>query len=270
MLNKKRLVFVAACVVLLIGLFVVFNGEGQAEQDNQRGSRLSNPSGLSAKELDDAARPIVDFDKPAPVDPAQKNARKLKNVRRNKESIVLRAPQPDIVEMIREPELPAPLSALPADRSHVVVEGIVADSKAFLSEDKTGVYSEFTIRVSRVFKVAPGLSVNLGDLIVTERFGGRVKYPSGHVILYRIEGQGTPIIGKRYLFFLTKADQDSYGLLTAYEIQDHKVFALDGSRINSRGKGRSVFDKHDGIDFESFIRKVESAINSSQGGGNHP
>ena len=263
MFNQKRLVFGAACFALLFGLFVGFNGKGRAEQKNQQVVQASSP-----KELDDAARPIVDFDKPAPVEPAEKSKRNLKNARRNKQSFVLSSPQPEVGEVIREPEWPVPLSDLPADKSHVIVEGIVADSKAFLSQDKTGVYSEFTIRVSRVLKVAPGLSVNVGDAIVPERFGGRVKYPSGQVIVYRIADQGAPMGGKRYLFFVANDDQDSYRLLTAYEIQDQKVFALDGSSF--RGQGRSVFDKHNGEDFDSFLRKVESAINNSQGGGNHP
>jgi hypothetical protein len=119
-------------------------------------------------------------------------------------------------------------------------------------------------------KVAPGFSVNVGDTIVAERFGGKVRYPSGQVIRCRIAGQGVPIIGKRYLFFLAKADQDSYSLLTAYEIQDNKVFALDGSRTNSRGSGGSIFDKHNGKGLDSFTSEVETAVNHSQGGGIKP
>lgn len=154
---------------------------------------------------------------------------------------------------------------MPGDRSDVIVEAIVGDSKAFLSEDKTGVYSEFTIIVSKVVKVATGFSVNISDTIIAERFGGKVRYPSGKVIRCRIAGQGVPIIGKRYLFFLTKADQDSYTLLTAYEIQRNKVFALDGSRTYSRGKGGSIFDKHNGRELDSFMEEVERTLSTSQG-----
>ena len=87
------------------------------------------------------------------------------------------------------------LSDLPADKSDAVIEGQITSAKAFLSEDKTGVYSEFTIRVSRVLKVSPDLSVSPDDAIVAERFVGRVRYPSGKVIRYSIEGQGSPLKG---------------------------------------------------------------------------
>ena len=222
----------------------------------------------TAKELDDAATPIVDFDNPSVIEPTEKSSRKLKNERYNKETFVLSDPQ-RVGEVIREPEWQAGLSDLPADKSDIVVEGQVTDARAFLSDDKTGVYSEFTIRVSRILKVAPGLSVNLDDTIVMERFGGRVRYPSGKVIRYRIEGQGSPMQGKKYLFFLAKADQGNYKLLTAYEIQGQKVFALDGSRINFRGKGNWKFDKHNGEDLDSFIGEIERAVSSSQVGSIH-
>ncbi len=271
MIKNQRLVILGVVsAVFLVSLFMAFSGKSQSSRNAPPNDQA--PFGRAAKELDDAARPIVDFDSPGPVAPTEANARRLKNTRHDRESVVVREPYAHAGEVVREPEWRSGQgpSDLPTDRSAVVVEGIVADSKAFLSEDKTGIYSEFTLGVSRVLKVAPGFSVNPGDMIVTERFGGRVRYPSGQVILYRLEGQGAPIVGKRYLFFLSKADQDSYKLLTAYEIQGQKIYALDGSRINFRGKGDSVFDKHNGEDLDSFMRKVARAINGSQGGGTQP
>lgn len=136
----------------------------------------------------------------------------------------------------------------------------MANSKAFLSEDKTGVYSEFTIVVSSVFKVGAGLSVDLGDMIVAERFGGKVRYPTGQIVLHRVDGQGHPIPGKKYVFFLTKANEDNFKLLTAYEILADKVYALDGSRINFRGKGNWKFDKHNGEVLGAFIAELTSVL----------
>ena len=267
--KHKRLIIVSIIsAVLLTSLFVALNGKGQA---NQQGSTATGqaPFGQAAKQIDDAATPIVDFDNPNAADRIDKNARKLKGVRYEK-GMIPRDPHPNLGEIISEPERRAGFSDLPSDRSDVIVEAVVGDSKAFLSEDKTGVYSEFTILVSKILKVAPGVSVNLGDTIVAERFGGRVRYPSGKVIRCRIVGEGVPIVGKRYLFFLAKSDQDSYKLLTAYEIQGNKVFALDGSRTEPRGNGRSIFDKHNGEDLDTFMGKVETTLNNSQGGGTKP
>ncbi len=269
MIKNQRLVLVSVVSAVLLGsLFVAFSGKGQSNRNAPTIDQA--PFGQTAKELDDAASPIVDFDSPGAVDRIEKNARKLKSARYDRYGAVQSHPHPHAGEVIVWSEWQAGLLDLPADRSDVVVEGIVADSKAFLSEDKTGVYSEFTLGVARVLKVAPGFSVNLGDMIMIERFGGRVRYPSGQVIRCRIEGQGVPIVGRRYLFFLSRADQDSYKLLTAYEIQGQKVYALDGSRINSRGKGDWKFDQHNGEDLDSFMGKVGRAVNGSQGGGNQP
>jgi hypothetical protein len=272
MLKEKRLLLIGVIsVVLLVGLSIVFNGKGQATQQRENETDQV-PFGQKAKELDDAATPIVDFDNPSAADRIDKNARKLKSVRYDKYGAVPSNPHPHAGEVRVEPEWrssQAP-SDLPADKSDLIVEAIVAESHAFLSEDKTGVYSEFTIIVSKVLKVSSGIPVNLGDTIVAERFGGKVRYPSGQVIRCRIEGQGVPMVGKAYFFFLSKVDQDSYKLATAYEIQGNKVFALDGSRTSSRGQGGSIFDKHNGEDRDSFMGKVETALNNSHSGGTKP
>ena len=231
--------------------------------------KLVRSLGQAAKDLDDAARPTVDFQTATEARDEGK-IRKSKNARYNKFGAVLSKPGPHTGEVIWEPEWNAGLSALPADKSNLIVEGIVADSTAFLSEDKSGVYSEFSVSVSKVWKSEQQISVNVGDIVVTERFGGKVRYPSGRVVLYRIEGQGVPIPGKQYLFFLAKADQINYKLLTAYEIQGQRVFALDGSRINFRGKGNWKFDQHNGEDLTSFLGRVQRAINEAGVGGNRP
>jgi hypothetical protein len=266
MQSRKKTTLLLFVVLAITVMTAISALRGKTQNNSSATKQEKVTSKQIAKELDDAARPIVDFDNPSGLEPGEKSSRKLKNERYSKDAFVLSDPQ-GVGEVIREPEWQAGLSDLPADKSDVVIEGQVTDAKAFLSNDKTDVYSEFTIRVSRVLKVAPDLSVNLGDMIVAERFGGKVRYPSGQVILYRIGGQGAPMSGKRYLFFLAKADQGNYKLLTAYEIQGQKVFALDGSRINFRGRGDWRFDKHNGEDLYRFMEQVEKTVDSSKGEG---
>jgi hypothetical protein len=269
MFKQKRLMLVGAVCVALAGLFVVFNGQGQA---NQLGSTATDqvPFGQAAKQIDDAATPIVDLDNPGGVDRIDKNARKLKNARYDKYGPVKIDSYPNAGEVRSDPERRAGFSDLPAEKSDVIVEAVVGDSKAFLSEDKTGIYSEFTILVSKILKVATGLSMNVGDKIVAERFGGKVRYPSGQVVRWRTSSEGVPIVGRKYLFFLANADQDSYRLLTAYEIQGNRIFSLDGSRSEPRGQGNSIFDKHNGEALDIFMGEVERVINNSHGGGTKP
>ena len=75
------------------------------------------------------------------------------------------------------------LSYLPAECSYRIVEGVVTDAKASLSNDKTGVYSEFAIRISAILKASDQVRVNPSDTVVVQRIGGKVKYKSGRVIL---------------------------------------------------------------------------------------
>ena len=80
MFEKKRLmVGGAAIVVLFFVICVVFNGGGHANQQKNDQVRFDR----AAKDLDDAARPIVDFNSKA-VQVESTDARKLKNARYNR------------------------------------------------------------------------------------------------------------------------------------------------------------------------------------------
>lgn len=205
------------------------------------------------KELDDAAAPIVDLTQP-PATPADEK-RRQKNKRFDKalpESIEAN-PTSDEINVASA----GLVSDMPTDLSDLIVEGQVKDSGAFLSEDKTGIYSEFTVQVSDVIKSSA--TVNRGDVITAERFGGRVRFSSGQVARYRVAGQGAPAKEGRYLFFLKQMADGGYRILTAYELRGNKVFALDGSRSNVNGRGRSQFDKHNGKDAQEFRKEVSAA-----------
>lgn len=232
--------------------------QGQKDQTERQAN--TQPTG---KDLDDAATPIVDFDVAHDGGPDGGNPRKLKNARFDKYGSVQGQPHAGAGESILFSHWQDGLSDIPVDRSSIVVEGKVIDSKAFLSNDKTGVYSEFTIRAGEIFKAPLELTIKEGDTLVAERYGGRVRYSSGKVMRYRMDGQGSPAKGKTYLFFLAGAEQDDYKILTAYELQGGQVFALDGKRVNRRGRGDWVFDKHNGKEPKSFLEEVRRAVGAS-------
>jgi len=70
-----------------------------------------------------------------------------------------------------------------------------------------------------------------GVHVVGTRQGGTVRFPSGHLKDYIIQGQGIPKVGVRYLLFLWRgadAHELSYCIDTAYELgTDGKVYVLD-------------------------------------------
>jgi hypothetical protein len=123
------------------------------------------------------------------------------------------------------------LPALPVSKSEAVILGEVTQADAQLSDDETNIYSEFTIQVAEVLKNDKNFCLGVGNSVVVERSGGRVRLPSGKVIVAQNYNQDLPRVGKRYvlfLIFLTRDESDTdFHILTGYELRDGKVFPLD-------------------------------------------
>jgi hypothetical protein len=135
----------------------------------------------------------------------------------------------------------------------------VVDAQAYLSDDKTGVYSEFSIRIDEVFKndsLKPGFP---GGLVVAERYGGRVRFPSGRVTFYGNRDQGMPRLGGRYVFFLERDDQQ-YSILTAYELSSGRIYPLDGRNTPGRDRANSVGDDYENTDATRFLSDLQKAL----------
>ncbi len=261
---NKQIALILAGVVAAGGAsaLVKFVGKDQNQPKGIEASK-NDLKGRAAKQLDDEMTPLVEYDEHSDTPNTPAN-RKFRNSRHDKDRWVMKDLDARVSEVVDESEWAMGLSDIPVDKSNLIVEGVVIGASAFLSNDQTGVYSEFSAQVTGVLKNSTGETINLSDTVVMERTGGKVKYKSGRVIRYRLQGQGSPIQGQVYLFFLSKMGQGAYHLLTAYQIQNEKVFALDGSRINERGQGDWVFDKHNNEDWADFKRKLEEALKKSQ------
>lgn len=246
---KRVFAFFAVGVLAALAVIVLLRVQSQekfhAQNQNSKEGKL--------KEMDDDATPIVDL-----IHTNAPDAKRWsKNSRHDGHRWIRANLGATVFEVLTEQ--PHNVADLPAAESDLIVEGEAIGSAAFLSNDKNNVYSEFTIRVAKTFKAAD-LSVSTGDAITAERPGGRVRYPDGRIVRYRVVGQGSPRTGRTYVFFLLRGDPDTYKILTAYEVADGKVSALDGARTN-RGVGKWVFDKHIDQDYASFITEVTAAIN---------
>jgi hypothetical protein len=152
------------------------------------------------------------------------------------------------------------LPPIPASISDVILVGTVVQAKAFLAEDKAGVYSEFTIHVEQLLKTNGHIPVAINDLFPVEREGGRIKYPSGRTRALILEFQGTPLVGHRYLFFVRRSEEGPNDLMiVAYEVVDGKIVPLDG---RSLGDGHLLpqFAPFDGVNSEQFLNQVRTAI----------
>ena len=89
-------------------------------------------------------------------------------------------------------------------------------------------------------------------------------------IVFDAQGQPTELLQTKH-YVLAKIDQDTYKILTAYEIQGDTVSPLDGSRTESGGRqGSSIFDKHNGENLDSFMAEIDMAINNTKERSSRP
>ena len=249
MLKKKNITF---ALLGVISLALLTGRLTNLRVESQQG-KATDQAQANAKELDDAATPIVDSSSTEVAD----EKRQRQNRRHNHGGLEVAETPGDATEVTVSSESSIP--DFPFKISDLVVEGTVSDSNAFLSTDKTGVYSEYTVAISDLIKSPASSTVRKHDSITAERFGGRVRFPSGQIVRYKVSGQGSPAKNSKYIFFLKKVDDDSYLILTAYELHGNQVFALDGSRVNL-GKGNWAFDKHNGQEVTNFRKDLDKAL----------
>jgi hypothetical protein len=154
-----------------------------------------------------------------------------------------------------------PLDPFPVPPSAAIVVGTVLSSKAFVSTDRTYVYSDYQVRVDRVLKQDALASVAVGEQIVVSRGGGTIHFPSGHIRDYLTNGEGFPAIGSQYLFFLGKPNfpEHEYEQIIGclYQLSGGKVHPLDTAQL-------TLFDDMSDV---VFLSKVEQAIAKSRAGG---
>lgn len=174
---KKKVALIAAIfAVAVMTTTVSFRGQGHTDIN------ANNSEGTDEIQL-----PVADFTAPAPTDPDAKARRNAKGERyNNKGSQPIRdAGSP--YERTWTGHWRQGLPAIPVDQSSLVLVGEVTDARAYLSNDQTGVYSEFTIRIEDILKSDRADSVAAGNTIAIERWGER--YDSLQVAFRNIELQ---------------------------------------------------------------------------------
>jgi hypothetical protein len=204
--------------------------------------------------------PIVDYSAVELIDGKEKKARQVKSERFNKRHLVPRQEPSPHLEML--PVIDHTLSrlpALPALMSDAVLLGEVIDAHAYLSNDKTGVYSEFTLRVKEILKQNSDGSLYPTSIIIGTREGGDVRYPSGRIQRFSIHNQGMPQLGRNYLLFLKRNGQElGFDILTGYELRQGQVFPLDGS-----DRAKLPFSAYKGADETAFLNAVRDAVSQA-------
>lgn len=262
-------------VTKILPLLIATVGIGAAlatvpQQPPQRTQPPPPPRRLTQAEMDEhrSQFPIADYEAAEPEEPEKREKRRARGRRHDRLWLVGRPEKSGEDEgTIRFNDWEMGVPALPVAQSDAVVLGDVTDAKAYLSEDKSGVYSEFPLRVEEVLMEGGGAKIAPGSTLTTERVGGRVRFPSGVVEFYEIAGQGMPRAGRRYVLFLKSAgEEQSYSIVTGYEVREGRILPLD-----RRGSTDSQFAVHKDAGLDAFLQAVRDAIakyRQTQKGGN--
>jgi hypothetical protein len=195
---------------------------------------------------------IVDYDSPESNNSKEREKRKLKNKRYDNEDWVYKIiNNPKAGGVGRIDEIPPP-PVIPVVESNLIIIGEITKVSSFLSNDKTGIYTEDTIRVEEILKADSSNKVKPKDFVIADREGGAVRYANGQIITYGSSTKGLPKLKSRYVLFLTSPDNSpNYRILTVYELREGKVIPLDIEIPFGKFKGISEMD---------FIKKVRETI----------
>lgn len=157
------------------------------------------------------------------------------------------------------------MPALPVFKSDAVILGEVTDAQAYLSNDKTGIYSEYTVRIADIFKKDQANVLTPNIPIAAIRQGGAIRFDSGRIQQYLISFQGIPQVGMQYVMFLKRNTEDqSYSIITAYKVEAGHIYPLDGEDTEL------VCSKYKAADMNAFLNEVREAIaKSANNGGKH-
>jgi hypothetical protein len=143
---------------------------------------------------------------------------------------------------------------LPAYYSTLIGVGTVKASQVYLSEDKRFVYSSYSISLERLFKsIGPENRRRTLPLQVDMiRSGGGLRFPSGHIRYFILQGIGFPEIGKRYIVFLVKPSKKmkAYETAAMYLVTDDLVYTMDPA----------ISTAYNGSNYETFERAVEESV----------
>jgi hypothetical protein len=150
----------------------------------------------------------------------------------------------------------------------VIVLGTVREAKAYLSLDRTNVYSEVSLSIEEILKAGPQYGLQISGAVSANRRGGAVRFPSGKIVRCADSERAIPALGRRYLLFLKDTADAGLSIVTGYELIEKRVIPLDGLP----GVDTSLFtnyQKQRNVSEEALLEAARKAVseNGSGGGG---
>jgi hypothetical protein len=249
-MQKRKIVLTLSIAVAAIAIAIT-GLRAQSPRNNEQ------PNALKVKE---DKLPTVNYDAPEPSN-ANEKARRNARGKRFDGRVRVSEPSPDAGAKGILDSWMRSLPALPVGASDAIVIGDITNAQAYLSPDKNGVYTEYTVRVDEVLKQSSAAPIVTGGFVDVQREGGRVRFASGRVQSYITHYQGVPVTGQKYVLFLKYHQQaDVFTILTGYEQRDGHVYPLDGVDLGQGATEIPQFAAYKGVDEATFSKTLRSAV----------
>ncbi|MFN0277737.1 MAG: hypothetical protein ACKVRN_03950 [Pyrinomonadaceae bacterium] len=248
-MNGNKIVWGFGLLLVLTTLTVTIGTSDSRSQENVN-TGPTPPNSSFQEEVKKYA--LADYDAALPDNPQIREERRRKSQRYDSQNLVMRNPGPNRSGVERYDEVPPP-PVFPVSESTFIVTGKIERADAFLSNDKLGVYTEFTIRIHEMLKKPFSSKLGVGDTIIADRAGGAVRYSTGQQLLYRYAERDLPLLDSSVILFLTCGTQSpNCEILTGYEVSDQKVSPLDfrDSRL----------DEFQEVTKASFVESIRNKI----------
>ena len=244
----KFSLFLIVVVVCATALALARQDQSQSDKQKKEAAR---------RQVYENRGPIVDYDSSnitmSSATQHEKNIRETRSKRHNKQAPQQLGRFPTGMEgydIHTHDHISLP--ALPIKQCDLIVIGRVIDAYAFLSEDKTGVYSEFAIQIDEVLKDKTPQKIKMASSITVERLGGVVRFQNNREFPFRILDHGMLQVDGQYVLFLNQnTEGEDYQILTGYQLKEAQIVPLDIS---------DQFDTYLGMDEAEFLNTVRQAV----------
>src|SRR6267142_326874 len=144
MRTTSSLMLLLMATIILVASTALVSMRGQSQKSPPRNNQAQ-------QKIDFESRfPTADYNTPEPTDPQERAKRKSKDNRFPKGRLdeLAGVTETSIADGNGSGHLPA----LPVSLSDIIIVGDVLNAQAYLSSDRTGLFSEFTVSIHEVLK----------------------------------------------------------------------------------------------------------------------
>src|SRR5882757_8703861 len=164
-MKSNRMMWVLVVLVVFITVAITVGTNTGSSQESCRVSAATPTPSSPFGDLSKYA--VIDYDAPEITTAPEREMRTVKNNRYDSSLPVLKYADPDTA-MIGGSDIEADPPALPIAESQLVAIGEVQDARAFLSNEKKGIYTEYSVRIDTILKKDDKKKLHKDDIVTID------------------------------------------------------------------------------------------------------